>query len=304
LCVCAIVTGEGSCTAWAEGSAFSVRSLVQWLKGGSSLFEGFHRLLSVTVPGLSLILALWVQRSEPRSWVRCLAWTSLGIVLVQALLGALGASFGHGLPMAIAHAVLAQGFFALTATVAWITSPGWQKVPRVRGNSFGLIRGGVFTTCAVGFQIFLGAVTRHSGAGLAIPDFPLSFGHLMPPEWSPLIFPAFLHRTFAYLVTVSVLYSAYEALKRFPEDRYLARPALAMGFLVLTQFALGVIVVLGHRNMIPTSLHVVLGAVLFAACLALTLSGSRVKEGRVQNIPFGRIKKATVANGSLHRARR
>ena len=32
-------------------------------------------------------------------------------------------------------------------------------------------------------QIVIGATMRHTDAGLAIPDFPLAFGHLMPPQW-------------------------------------------------------------------------------------------------------------------------
>ena len=33
----------------------------------------------------------------------------------------------------------------------------------------------------------LGATMRHTGAGLAIPDFPLAFGHLIPPVWNAKI---------------------------------------------------------------------------------------------------------------------
>ena len=32
---------------------------------------------------------------------------------------------------------------------------------------------------------------RHTGAGLAIPDFPLMFGHLVPDHWDPKIAGAF-----------------------------------------------------------------------------------------------------------------
>ena len=40
------------------------------------------------------------------------------------------------------------------------------------------------TTAAIYLQVIVGATMRHSDAGLAIPDFPLVFGGLLPPEWT------------------------------------------------------------------------------------------------------------------------
>ena len=39
------------------------------------------------------------------------------------------------------------------------------------------------TTALIYTQILVGATMRHTGAGLAIPDFPLMFGHLVPDHW-------------------------------------------------------------------------------------------------------------------------
>ena len=38
----------------------------------------------------------------------------------------------------------------------------------------------LLATAAIYVQIVLGAVMRHTGAGLAIPDFPAAFGGLWP----------------------------------------------------------------------------------------------------------------------------
>ena len=43
---------------------------------------------------------------------------------------------------------------------------------------------------------------RHTDAGLAIPDFPLAFGHLIPPHWDPKIAIHFAHRVGALVVTI------------------------------------------------------------------------------------------------------
>src|SRR5881396_3521637 len=43
------------------------------------------------------------------------------------------------------------------------------------------------TTALIFLQILIGAAMRHTGAGLAIPDFPLMFGRLVPDHWSGAI---------------------------------------------------------------------------------------------------------------------
>jgi len=56
-------------------------------------------------------------------------------------------------------------------------------------------------TVIIYFQILIGAVTRHSGFGLAIPDWPLSFGQLLPNEWSGALLLQFGHtRVGAFIV--------------------------------------------------------------------------------------------------------
>src|SRR5256885_573343 len=64
---------------------------------------------------------------------------------------------------------------------------------------------------AVLLQIFLGAVMRHTAAGLAVPDFPLSFGRLFPTAAElarPGVAIHLAHRFGAVLVTVLVARAA------------------------------------------------------------------------------------------------
>ena len=56
------------------------------------------------------------------------------------------------------------------------------------------------TTGAIYAQILVGAVMRHSDAGLAIPDFPWMFGHVIPDHWDPKIAVHFAHRVGALIV--------------------------------------------------------------------------------------------------------
>src|SRR5947207_11802570 len=54
---------------------------------GGVLFETGHRMIATVVGILTIILAVWLQRVERRSWVRKLGWTALGAVIAQGLLG-------------------------------------------------------------------------------------------------------------------------------------------------------------------------------------------------------------------------
>src|SRR5204862_7450005 len=59
-------------------------------------------------------------------------------------------------------------------------------------------------------QVLIGAAMRHPGAGLAIPDFPWRFGHVVPDHWNGRIAVHFTHRAGALIVTLGIgILSAY-----------------------------------------------------------------------------------------------
>ena len=70
----------------------------------------------------------------------------------------------------------------------------------------------MITTLVIYAQILVGAVMRHMGAGLAIPDFPLSFGRIIPPLDSGFIAINFAHRCGAIVVTAFVLWTVARVL--------------------------------------------------------------------------------------------
>ncbi len=49
---------------------------------------------------------------------------------------------------------------------------------------------------------------RHTGAGLAIPDFPLMFGGLVPDHWDSEIAVHFAHRVGALVVALAIMATA------------------------------------------------------------------------------------------------
>ena len=173
---------------------------------GGIFYEHAHRLIASTVGFLIVVLAIWLHRAEPRRWVRRLGYLALAAVITQGVLGGITVLWYLPDPISIAHASLAQIVFCLTVSIALATSPGWRSgYGNQRLNDAILRRITVITTAAVYIQIVIGATMRHTGAGLAIPDFPLAFGHLIPPMWDAKIAIHFAHRMGALTVATLVL---------------------------------------------------------------------------------------------------
>ena len=86
-------------------------------------------------------------------------------------------------------------------------------------------------TCTTAFiytQILIGATMRHNDAGLAIPDFPLVFGGILPPAWTPQIAIHYAHRVGALIVTLGIAATAGHVWFHYPQRSELRRPALAL----------------------------------------------------------------------------
>src|SRR5581483_5600446 len=98
---------------------------------------------------------------------------ALGAIVAQGLLGGLTVLFFLPPAVSTAHAGLAEIFFCITVAIAVFTSLGWAANTGVDDAT--LRRLTTLTTVLVYAQILVGATMRHTGAGLAIPDFPWMF---------------------------------------------------------------------------------------------------------------------------------
>jgi cytochrome c oxidase assembly protein subunit 15 len=118
---------------------------------------------------------------------------------------------------------------------------------------------------------------RHIGAGLAIPDFPLSFGHVLPPTWSPQIAVHFAHRVGALAITLFIMANAGYIWARHGNRPEIARPAWLLVLAVAVQVSLGALVVLSGKQPIINTLHVATGAIVLTTSLFITLRSFRVR---------------------------
>jgi cytochrome c oxidase assembly protein subunit 15 len=240
------------------------------------LYEHGHRLIASTVGFLTIVLAVWLWLAEPRRWLRWFGVAAVGAVIAQGLLGGLTVLFLLPAPVSTAHAGLAEIFFCMTVAVALFTSNGWlTSASRIDDER--LRRLATATTAVVFSQILIGATMRHIGAGLAIPDFPLMFGHLIPDHWSAKIAVHFAHRVGALVVVASVVTTTAYIWTRHTDTADLAQPALVSMILLVLQMTLGALTVITRRDVWINSVHVVVGALVLATSLVITLRSWRVR---------------------------
>jgi heme a synthase len=251
---------------------------------GGIFYEHGHRLIASTVGFLTIGLAVWLWFGDPRRWLKWFGVAALGSIVAQGVLGGLTVLFLLPPAVSTAHAGLAEIFFCMTVAIALFTSPGWVTGYGDHGGADDstLRRWATVTTAFIFAQILVGATMRHIGAGLAIPDFPWMFGHVIPDHWSTKIAIHFTHRIGALVVACSIVATSVYIWRHHGDRPELARPATLILFLVGLQLMLGAFTVLSQRDVWINSLHVVCGALVLTTSLVITLRSWRVKFAGVQ----------------------
>ena len=288
---------------------------------GGVLFEHTHRLIASGVGLLTVILCVALFLIEKRRWVKTLGLIAVAAVIVQGILGGLRVTENSPV-LGLFHGCLAQSFFALMATIALVTSRFWERLERARTSASVRERAGtvgaetadrqslvtnhqsrfssyrrwaVIVTAMVFVQLVLGASMRHSHAGLSIPDFPLSYGHLFPPldagsinkineargaaaqpyTSAGLILLQYVHRIWAALIVAALVFTAVRLLRNHFLPVFFRRCAGGWVLLVVVQFCLGAWTVLSNKAADIATAHVFCGALtlVLGVLLAVGLSG-------------------------------
>lgn len=233
---------------------------------GGVRFEYTHRVLAAIVSLLTLVLAVWLARSERRPVARRLGWTALGLVMAQAALGGVRVLVGHPALSATAHAILAQVFFLTMVGLSLYLSPWWERdLPRFEDLSSPTARSlSLWTTLAILGQLVLGAAFRHGAFGIAP------------------------HLVGAGVVTVLVVITGRVVKHKFPQRREIRRGVALLHSFFGLQLLLGAAAywaVLRNSGDFPTAnyvlatvAHVLGGALTLAASVLLTLSCFRLTD--------------------------
>jgi len=244
---------------------------------GGIRYEHSHRLVASFVGFLTVLLTFWTFWVEKRKWMRWLSAAALVAVSVQGILGGLTVKYLLPTYLSVAHACVGQTFFCLVISLALFTSPQWKRglpiahSPANNSSTISLPFLCTMTTAAVYVQLLLGAWMRHSDSGLAIRDFPLSFGRLIPHFTSRNIAIHFSHRVGALLVAVMITWTFLRVRSAYRKYDLLRNPATVLFTLLCLQLTLGASTVWSGKAVLITTAHVATGALVLGTSVVLTL---------------------------------
>lgn len=251
-----------------------------WLDNLAMFAEHSHRLSAGVMSTVTIVLAVWIWRTDARAWLRRLAVFAVVLVLAQALVGGLRVLFDHlqiemvdtslGRLFAMLHACLAQLFACVLIAIAVASSRRWITGGTSVGD--GVRKAGVICCVLLFVQLGIAAVMRHSFAGLAIPTFPASTpdGGLLPETWNFRIAIHFAHRVMAVAITVAVLWFVWKIRTDRQASLGLRMGSSALVSLIALQILLGAQIIWTQRSAAMTTGHVLVGALTLATTFWLT----------------------------------
>ena len=241
-----------------------------------ALIEYSHRLLAsiVVVLVIATAWAAW-RRARGASWILRPAVLAIGVVFLQAALGAVVVARDLApLPNTLhfATAMLLVATVVATATGAIFGRPSPSEPPRATPGMRRLLWWTAGVTAAA---LLAGVYMRGSGSSLAFLDWPLMNGRAIPELETEAAWAAFLHRAIAAVAVVLIAGVALRVRELHPRVRWLAFAALG---LVLVQSALGAATVFTRLSALPVAGHV-LGSSLTWATLVALVVGTRAAPG-------------------------
>lgn len=330
LCTFVLITLGGTVTSKGAGlavpdwpSTFNYNMFLfppsKWV--GGIFWEHTHRLMGSLVGMMAIAMCIWLwQTQSPRAsapasrpWLAYLGIATLIAIIFQGIMGGLRVT-QLSTWLAVFHGITAQIVFCMTVLIAAATSRWWVELGRQGGtkarrhegsernptsevlNPKSLLAFAVLALAVLFIQLTLGATVRHHGAGLAIPDFPLNYGQLVPPLtpagieegmikyaenpesyattehgwYSPFhVAIHWVHRLWALAVVISLALLIHRVLRHAGAQRKLTFPAAAIGFMLLLQLVLGASIIWTGRHPEIATAHQTLGAILLATTALL-----------------------------------
>jgi heme a synthase len=270
----------------------------KWI--GGIFVEHTHRLIASAVGFLTIILAIWLWRSDDRRWVRVLGVIALASVILQGILGGLRVTMLKD-EIGIFHACLAQAFLGLLVFIALVTTKFWRagamtwysaeynsagrtwQSPKFR--KIALIKGlPIAITAAIYVQLALGATMRHQHRDLAILDFPTANGAWLPDTsetalakinaWRDArglsdvdafqIWLQMVHRFLALLIAIGIITFCLRVRRDAPDIAVLKSLSHFWVALVVGQIALGSWTIWSNKAADVATAHVAVGAVMLS----------------------------------------
>jgi len=272
----------------------------KWI--GGIFFEHTHRLIASAVGFLTIILAIWLWRSDDRPWVRNLGVIALAGVILQGILGGLRVTMLKD-EIGIFHACLAQAFLGLVVVIALVTSKFWRALSdaTVDPRKFAPIKTiAIAATVAIYVQLALGATMRHQHRDLAILDFPTANSAWIPDTSSTAltkinawrdargfsdvdafqIWLQMVHRLLALIIAIAVVVFCLRVWSDARGVAALRRLSITWVALVVCQIGLGAWTIWSNKAADVATAHVAVGATMLSFGVSICAICWRILQGQ------------------------
>jgi protoheme IX farnesyltransferase len=240
------------------------------LDDAKAWIEWVHRTVAVVIGFeiIGLAILAWIDYRDRRS----LLWPSLvavALVGFQAWLGRETVRLGNSGESVTAHLAAAM---LLVALLVFVTVRAGFPADLGRGGGsqrFTLVA--AFTTVATFALLLFGSNVTATDSALVFPDWPLMNGSLVP-ALTDLTSAHILHRWVAVIVGLIVGVLALFALRTQRDNPTLVRLAVGAAGLFIVQIVVGGLQVMTRLAAWTQTLHLALGAVIFAMLVGLTVT--------------------------------
>ena len=240
-------------------------------------FEWIHRTVAALIGFEILGLAILAFRDHRDR--RSLIWPTLvAIVLVgfQAWLGRETVRLNNSGESVTAHLASAMALLGLLVYIL-VRAFYPERIPG-RGTSQRFTLLAAFAAAATYALLLFGSNVTAQSAGLVFPDWPLMNGSLLPVSSAtdPLVRPLYeahaLHRYVAVVVGLIIAGTAFAAWRTQRARPQLVRLALVLALIYPLQAVVGGLQVITRLDDWTQTLHLALGAVLWAIATGLAVT--------------------------------
>jgi heme A synthase len=230
--------------------------------GGTEIWIEFRHRLAVPLFSVLLVATAFLTwRRAPAPALRRLAVALVGLLIAQIVLGGVTVLLGLSPLVSTVHLLTALAVLAGLITICAVpdagrgaavsTVPGLPEPRLARLATAGL--------AVLIVQLALGGYVRHSGAGLACPDFPLCSGDVF--HW--------LHRWLGVLLLGFFLHLAWAS-----RHGALAGVGVVVAGAALAQVSLGILAVLLRLPIAVRASHAVVAYALWALLVWIAVRAS------------------------------
>jgi len=218
--------------------------------------EFSHRVLG-GVAGIFLVILAVKRLKMYSSTFKKVPITAIILLAIQVLMGGFVVLLKLPINLTTVHFLTALIIFSLVLFLAYFDE---TRIPQFDSNSF--ISLFFLLSMLILVQAVLGAYVRHSGAGLACPDFPKCLGFWVPPELSGILLTHFLHRSLAYLIFIVFAFLLIYSNLSDQLQKYKKKIGIIFGLIVF-QILLGVGIIHSKLFFAITAMHIFVALLIF-----------------------------------------